>query len=306
MIIFRNRVLMWGEEAGAGGGAGGGSGGGDDKTVLVTAARDAAKKAGTFLVDDWRESLPEDIAKDGSLGSLKTHQDFVKSYINQRKVISGNKIALPGDNAKPEEWGEFFKKLGRPDDPTAYDLAGPEKPPTGYNYPKALETDFRKWAHENGLNGKQTKAMWGKIVERTVKHHNDTTGTLGAQRQKDMDALKTDWGANYNGREELAKKAFRALNRAAGKDHAMPEELLQNPRFLRAFAHIGEMANEDRLGEGKGSPGGTMSATEAISRIAEIQGEKGGPYWDQKHPGYKRTQEEVKNLYAIAYPDKTP
>jgi hypothetical protein len=302
-------AMAEGDAGGGGGGtppAGGAppaAGGAEDTAALVTAAREAAKKAGTFLLDDWREALPQEIATSGDLASFKDFRDIPKSYIHARKAMSGNKIALPTEKSTPEEWGEFFKKIGRPDDPTAYELAEPADAPEGYKYPKALELEFRKWAHGEGLNNKQTKAMWARVVERTINHHKETASAYNTLRQKEQEALKADWGGNYKAREGLAKKALDALNRSLGKEHAIPAELLQNPRYLRAFALFGEQAREDFLGEGKGASSAAKTKAELLSdaNALKAEGGKEGPYWNAKHPGHKQRVAQVKALYDQAY-----
>lgn len=313
-MFFKNRLtgtlfFAEGDGAGAGGGAGGAGGapgagtgapgGGADK---LSAAREAAKAAGTHLVDDWREALPEDIATDGSLADFKDWRDIPKSYIHTKKLVGKDKIAIPGENATDEERAAFFAALGRPAEPGAYAFDAPKEPPAGYQYPKALEGDFKKWAHDAGLSAAQAKKVWGNIVNHTIANWKEGSGKAAGLRQKDVEALKADWGANFKAREDLALKAFSAVNAKLGQEHAMPRELLANPRFMRAFAHIGELAAEDRLGDA-GTPGGIISAREAKSRIAEIQSDKKGPYWDDSHPRHKAIKQEVEGLYKLAWPD---
>ena len=90
------------------------------------------------------DSLPEDLRSESSLQSFKDTGALAKSYINAQKLI-GSSVRIPADDASPEakqeflnkikgidgvvvkptgdeEKGDFFNKLGRPEDKEGYKL----------------------------------------------------------------------------------------------------------------------------------------------------------------------------------------
>jgi hypothetical protein len=299
-IFFKQRLILFCE--GEGDGGGGVGGGGTPPAGDGGGGGGAGDGGGGGGEKPWFDSLPPELATNPSIVKFKKAEDLAKSYVHLQGQIGKNRVAIPGNDAKPEEWDNFFKTVGRPDDPTAYEFEEASEYPEGLRKPKELQDKFRKWAHKTGLSAGQAKKLWGEMEGHIVESYKNQSGTLKAENEKVWGALKTEWGGNYDTRKGLAQKAFAAVNRALGKDNAMPSQLLQNPRYLRAFAHIGEMAAEDRLGDAKGAPADYQSTNEMVAKIKELQASDA--YWNAKHPGHKKTKQEVAALYAKAYPDE--
>ncbi|MBQ6352029.1 MAG: hypothetical protein IJJ28_02025, partial [Lentisphaeria bacterium] len=78
---------------------------------------DFAKMVGAegALAENWREGLPESIRSEKCLDSIKTIGTLAQSYVHAQKSMGANKVAIPGENATPEEIDAFHKALGRPD-----------------------------------------------------------------------------------------------------------------------------------------------------------------------------------------------
>jgi hypothetical protein len=290
MIIFKRKLLMFCEGEGDGGGGAGGSGG-------AGAGGAAGDGGGT----SWLEGLPEDIGSNPNVAKFKSPADLAKSYIHLSRQMGKDKVALPGENATDEDWNNFFKAVGRPDDPTAYELAAPEELPEGYQYPKALEDNFRKWAHKQGLSAKQTKGLWAELTGHTVSSWKDQRGRMTVENQKVWDLVKQEWGANFNTRKELAQRGLAALNKGVAKELQVPRQLLDNPRFLHLFARMGEAAREDMLGDGRMATGDTRSTPELKARLQELMADPA--YQDKKNPAHKKVYEEVTSIFKILHPD---
>ena len=47
---------------------------------------------------------------------------LAKSYVNAQSMIGADKVAIPGKHATDEDWGEVYRRLGRPDTPEGYEL----------------------------------------------------------------------------------------------------------------------------------------------------------------------------------------
>lgn len=304
--ILPVQIFFEGDDGGGAGGGGGGdtgNDGGDDAAAKISAAREAAKAAGTFIIDDWREALPEDLATDGALADFRDWRDVPKSYIHARRSLSRDKLPIPGENASQEEWDAFYNRLGRPEAPENYEFTGPDEPPEGFVYPARLEADFRKWAHADGLTAGQAKKLWSRLTGHMVENFNNTMTQAKTAIGKQWDTLKQDWGTNYKNRAALAKKAFFSINQALGEGNEVPAQALQNPQLLRMYALVGEHMSEDQLGDVKPGSGQTMTRREAMAKIQSYQDDRKGPYWNADHPAHKRVMNEVRELYKIAEPE---
>lgn len=279
---------------------------GDDNNVTeeqINAAREAAKAAGTGLIDDWRDHLGEDLSTDPSLQSFKSVGDLAKSFIHTKKLVGHDKIPIPADD-DPESWNNVFSRLGRPDEPDGYEIGGPEEPPEGFNYNPELEKEYRKEAHKLGLTKKQAAGVWSMLNGKAVEVFK---GVTDAQRQKleaDEQALKTEWGSAYEEKLKVAQRAVNALENAGLKglnDWLKKSGAGKEPMMQRIFAVIGENASEEQLGPGEKRT--TLTPTEAKSRIRAIMEDKSNPkynaYWNKKHPDHREIVEEVLNLQGF-------
>src|SRR3990167_5333183 len=84
---------------------------------------------------DWSAHIPKELANEGVWTPLKGKPlgDVLKGYAEGQKMIGGS-VRIPTDQAKTEEWDQFFTKLGRPAKPEDYKLTKPEKLPDGVQW----------------------------------------------------------------------------------------------------------------------------------------------------------------------------
>ena len=84
--------------------------------------------------EGWMESLPEDLRGDETLKSIPDLSAMAKMLVSGQKMIGADKIIIPGNESTDEDWGEVFKKLGRPETGEGYELAKPEDIPEGMDW----------------------------------------------------------------------------------------------------------------------------------------------------------------------------
>ena len=115
----------------------------------------------SFVFDDNAfNGLPDDLKNDPSVQLFKGKAlpDIVKSYVNAQRMVGADKVAIPaGKNDTPEAWNEFYKRLGRPDDPDGYQLPKPAVFPEGLEANPDIEKGFKVISHNPGLTPKQTQ-----------------------------------------------------------------------------------------------------------------------------------------------------
>jgi hypothetical protein len=262
------------------------------------------------IATDWRGSFDVGIKDHPSLGVFKSEdlvevpRALVKSYVGQQALIGKDKIPLPGEKATDDDWNIVFDRLGRPKTADEYKL--PElKSPEGFPVSEELTKSYRTWAHEAGLNPKQTATIYQKFMEAQFGEYSNAMANKEKGAKDAETALRTEWGKAYEQNLALAKKVF---NTYGDKEiTAMMEEGLGNdPRILRIFAKIGSKMGEDGI-QGKGGSF-MMTPTEASSEITKIMGaahsDPKHPYINRDHPEHKLYVQRMADLQALAHPDK--
>lgn len=241
---------------------------------------------------DWRAGLAPELRDDPALKSYKDVAALAKSHVEQGKLV-GAGVRVPKADAKPEEWDAFYAKLGRPADPSGYEIARPAGDSLAWN--DDMEKGFRQVAHKHGLTPAQVKGL--------VEWHNDTAGATFKQLQASkMDAereLREEWGGGFDHQLGLARQVVRE----AGGEELMAfldtTGLSNHATFIKAFAKVGALLAE--AGYISGQTSGVPGPDDARAKIAAIMGDEKHPYHRSNRPGHEDALREVARLHELAY-----
>lgn len=232
-----------------------------------------------------------------SLTKFKDLESFGKSYGEMEK-FKGGSLKVPGADAKPEEWDDFYSKTGRPESADKYEFKRPELA-GGAAWPEDVEKNFMGTAHKLGLSSKQVQGLmdWfgGDI--------NAATSLRSQQTQAMQQQLEKDWGGDYQKNLTMAQRAAKEF---IGDDKEMVEFFKstgahQHPAVLKLFSKLGRLTAEDSAEHGDG--GNSVAAKSAMEKIAEVRNNKGHPFHNPNMAGHKEAVSEMNKLYEVAYPD---
>lgn len=248
--------------------------------------------------NEFVSSLPEELRSNASLAKFKDAGSLAKSYTELEKSVGG-RVKVPGADAKPEEWGEFYNKVGRPETPDKYEYKAPTLP-EGVRWPAEAEAAFKPVAHQLGLTSKQVQGLMEFIgADATANHQARAQATAAAQGE-----LKNEWGANYDKNLALTQRAFKELT-DGGKDpiaEVLKETGLHaDPRVLRFFHKLGLQLGEENIVKPEGA-GAEAEVGDALGKIAAIRNNKEHAFHDPSKAGHKEAVAEMNKLYTIAYP----
>lgn len=268
-------------DPGAGDGGDGGDGGGEDRS--------------------W---IPEDLREEKSLAAIKDVGGLAKSYVEAQKLIGARQegsVKIPGEDATPEDWAEFYNKTGRPESAGEYGFVKPETLPDGVQWDEGMVAWFGNAAHAAGLS----KAQAGSLM----KAWNDQQYSIGHETQKTMKAglgkLQEDWGDQFDGRVELGLRGIERLLPAGDVEELKglldATGIGNQPIMLKYAYQVGKMLKEDGYIMGDGH-GGVLGADSAKAKIASINADKSHAHWDPEAQGHKEAVEEMAQLFKTAYP----
>ena len=254
---------------------------------------------------DWRSALPEEIRDNPSLADVKTIEDLAKTHINAQSML-GNSIRVPGPEAGDDARKEFYdkildkapglmpspnpedqeaqaalwKKLGRPEDSAAYEM------PEGIT---GLD-ELRDYAHSAGLTKKQFQEL-AKVMGENLISRNE-----GKERDfnESIKGLKREWGVTYEDRMDEVKNILHQTGAPSELQEAFTDKKIDSDtiQWLHGIARamVGEQINFNK-DEDSGSS--RITPAEAESRIAEIMGDRDGPYWDPSDPRHEEFKQKV-------------
>jgi hypothetical protein len=261
----------------------------------------------------WRQSfasgLDEDTGK--TWGNIVTRYnspaDLAKAHVSLVKSMD-KRIAIPDENAKPEEWETVYNKLGRPEKPDGYKFNFPADAPWD-------DTDRQRYQelaplfHKQGATQRQLDAFIQQQAELdkvAIDAARAKANTLAQQRARQMQG---EWrGEDYKENMNLAKHTVTRYfgedtDEAASLQLADGTFVLDHPVMLRFMSKIGRERAEDDRDPSAFTSGMRENTRGQIDRIEQDAIAKGlsptDPRWPHKQlePLYAKLH-GAKNLYA--------
>ena len=240
--------------------------------------------------------MPPGLREEPSLKTFDSVDKLAKSYVNAVKMIGGNPdnmVAIPEEG---EKWDDFYNKIGRPEKANDYQFGDENGELDG----------FREFAHDTGLTQDQADnilKLYGDIQEEQEEAHQNGLEEL---RTNTTMELQKEWGKNYDGKMDYAKRAF-AQFATPELSQLMDESGMGNhPEMLRVFAKVGELMGEDSLVVGTGLGSSQLSPEQAQQEIQALYSDKefSKSYRDNKDPGHKTAMSKMEKLFKQAYPNQ--
>lgn len=249
-------------------------------------------------VEDWRSSIPEEIRGHKSLQHINDVGALAKSYVHAQSMIGADKVVIPGKSATPEEWGEFYGRLGRPESPDYYDLPQPE----GMEINPDMTNWYKQMAHEIGLNPTQASKLYESYNQFLANFEQSTAVDQEAYVQQVETDLRREFGQAFDDRMALGNGVVEQFGHPDLMEVQLADGTLlgDNPDVIRMMANIGAFMRE-RLGEdtleGVKTNGG-LTPDQARDKLSELTASN-SPYWDNRHPEHDWYVQEAMKFREI-------
>ncbi len=232
-------------------------------------------------MDNWLDSLPDEIKANPTLSKFKTPDDLASSYVELERKI-GRSLTIPGDDATDDAWeryyakaqesghlalhpdhadddhsSAFWKSVGVPEDVDGYKL-----PEDFKELPDDYVSNMRKVAKEAGWTNKQFQAT----LQEFGKEYGEQQEALDQSIEEDKAVIAGKWGMA----EEQKKSAVNALiSKYADPDHPLSE--LNSAAYLLLDNIVQAFSGKGPQGHAQPSAGGdTYTPGELKEMIADI------------------------------------
>lgn len=208
---------------------------------------------------DWRDSLLPEYQAEPLIANFKDQNGLVKSYVAAQKLLGTKHMSIPSSPDDVDGWNSVYEKLGRPQEPSKYELSRGEEIPSEYLPDEAIES-WKGIFHKAGLNDQQAKILFGA-------YHDSLKSSL-AETHKEYtpeDAtsiMKSRWGNNY---EQNLASFQRAYNSEMGQKLAgmlANAGLSNSPEAVDILSQIGSMLQEGKSPLASASQGARAAQTQ--------------------------------------------
>jgi len=314
--MFKNKffpiVCYEGEGAGAGAGAGGVSDGGNPPNNVPVAPWGADVNAPWKVADKpWYEVyVPEGPARE--FYRAKNYGNPVQAFeahYSANRMVNGNAVEIPGENAPPEAVNAFYTKLGRPATPADYKFDfGKTSDGKDVEVDKNLVEFGQKLAFETGLSPKRAQEVIVKGWQEFAQKQNEAyVNEAKAQNDAEVASVKQRYGDQWDTHRAAGERAYKAL----GIDQALGSKIegaIGAAAMLELFIKIGKATGEGNMMTGGDSGGGSpddpskMTPEQAKARIEVLGGDKDfqEKYNTATHPQHEWAKQHMLALFAKA------
>lgn len=247
---------------------------------------------------DWKMVLPEDIRDNPNFQKYTSMESFAKGHLNAVGMLGKQpELAVPENE---DERAEFFNKLGRPEESSAYDFKQYEGiSEDAKEYVETRTADFKAKAHELGLSQQQAAQLYEWYMDHDQERTATITETSQRLQQEAETALKNEWGDAYDANINAAKTALAEFGDEDLVNYLEQTGLGDNPAMIKAFNKIGRSMLGDKGLEG--SAGDVLNSASIDAQVKEIMAKN--EYWDADSPERPALVKKVQTLMSQMHPE---
>jgi hypothetical protein len=231
----------------------------------------------------------------------------VKSAIDTKSMVGANVVKLPGEKATEQEINDFYSKLGRPAEPTAYTPT--VAPKAEHLLEKPVLESMQATFHKLGLTEAQGKGILDSYLGLLNTGYEMSESQTLAAREQGITTLKQEWGPQFDNNVKTAQLALRELggeNLAKAIDES---GFGNNVEFIKFMHTVGvKLMDDEATHESGGSTafGGTPMAAQGEIERLKLDTEFMTALNSGSHAGHKAAVDRWLALHQKAYPGKAP
>jgi hypothetical protein len=240
---------------------------------------------------DFMGSISEEYRGKVTQKGFKDVNDIVKAYDNLESKFGKRLEDLTADELKALD-----PKFGAPENADAYELGLSEdlaKDP--------ILGDISNDLFNAGIPKDKAEALIKGVTEKIEEQTKLAETNAALQAEENVKTLKTEFGAAFQDRIQLANKA---LTEFGGEDAilAIQEAGLGNhPAIVKMLAEAGKFLAEDTPAGDKEVKSFGITPAEAQSKIAELQNDPAflDRWRNPAHPGHREAADQMEKLYRL-------
>ena len=217
----------------------------------------------------WMAQLPKDLLDDPELSQHDKLEKLARSWKDQggklKELEAKVSTAIPGKDAKPEDWDKFYASLGRPEKPDGYQFSrdGDLK-----DLPKLPGMD--EWTAETyyklGFTKTQAEALFAENAKKTLAVLADMKAQNAAKAAECTKSLEQTWGRDFQAKRMDLEQSVKTFFGEDGAKEFFASPLANNPAFLDRLAGLNRYMKDAPFRTGSPSGAGKSAASVIFSK----------------------------------------
>ena len=216
----------------------------------------------------WTAQLPAEMQGNTAITSFKTIGELAKSHLESVERIKGHEtktaeyegkvkdfemklatdyIPKPKENATDEEKSAYYKAIGRPDTPEAYEFPKIDLPEVLAKRVAVAEGRFRSDCFAAGIGSKEAGFLFKNFIEGQKADFAAAVQKQEQDRQDGVLALKTEWGSKFDENATIVNRAMEKFLTPGLKTKLEAAGVANDPDVSRFFLSLGTQIVSDTL-----------------------------------------------------------
>ena len=201
------------------------------------------------LNDGWKSTLPEGYRDEKSLPNTGDAKILAKMFVDTKRMVGKNVIAVPSDISTESEWEAYHKADGRPETVADYNLATPEGFPDEIKSQVFPEGRLEKWQErffKAGVSKKGADAFISEFANDMLADYQNMQQLKEQSKMELVSELATEYGAAFDQKMHLGDIA---IEEGTGGDPEMKEALAylrDDPVAVKMLVNLGEKFSEGK------------------------------------------------------------
>ncbi len=194
------------------------------------------------LNEGWQSTLDEGYREEASLKTVKDAKTLAKMFVDTKRMVGKDTIAMPSETSTEGEWAEYHKAGGRPETVEDYVLKAPADFPQELVERVFPADRITKWQERFFKGGVSKKAADAFVAEFAQDMLTDIQSAKMAKEQAKAELVKglsIEYGAAMDQKMHLGDIA---VEEGTGGDLAMKESLAylrEDPNAVRLLVNLG-------------------------------------------------------------------
>jgi hypothetical protein len=271
-------------------------------TVLTGDGDGAAAAAGdgaAAATPSFKDSIPEAYRGEACLADIHDMDAMCKTFVNAQRMIGAERLPMPKDDWTPEQYGEFYEKLGRPKEATDYIIPQVDLPDGLSVQDGQFDSALAKF-HEIGLNDKQAQELLTYYMTDQAESYKNGMNSAEAKARECRDALMSEWGDRAEGNINRSMELVKQVGSSDLLDKINAAGLGRDADFIKFLEKASRPFSEDSAG-GEGQTITLGGASRAQAEKTKLLADKSflEKYRNRNDPGHKAAVEQIIGLQEI-------
>jgi hypothetical protein len=201
--------------------------------------------------------------------------ESMRSYQEAERFLGAPKdklVRLPKDATDEAGIKEFRTRTGVPDDVKGYDFSAIK-----FNDGTALDPNaigaLAPALHAAGVPKERAPEIMAAFVKFMDSADTEASAAATAKLATERDALKANWGANFEANKFIASQAVQKLGWSEEVVNGL-EQVAGYKNIMDALLKVGQMMGEDKFVSTQHGPKGIMTADQAQARLNELKADR--------------------------------